>query len=135
MIIRTNPDVGYMDESMFEAFAFTQVIRADKTIYLSGVAPLTGKPGELQIIGTGDMAAQVTFVLDILERCLESEGVGWPELVAVTVYATDIDALAAEAPLFAKRFGSYAPTSTWVEVRKLIHPDQLIEITAIAVIP
>jgi 2-iminobutanoate/2-iminopropanoate deaminase len=134
MITRTNPDVGYMDESMFETFAFTQVIRADKTIYLSGIAPLIGSPDDLQIVGAGDIAAQVTFVLDILERCLESEGAGWEQLVAVTVYATDIEGLAAEAPLFAKRFGSYTPTSTWVEVRKLIHPEQLIEITAIAVV-
>jgi len=133
MITRTNPDVGYMDDSVFEAFAFTQIVRADKTIYLSGIAPLTGTADSMQIVGAGDMAAQVTFVLDILERCLENEGVGFEQLVAVTVYATDIGALAAEAPLFAKRFATFAPTSTWVEISKLIHPDQLIEITAIAV--
>jgi enamine deaminase RidA (YjgF/YER057c/UK114 family) len=133
MITRTNPDIGYLDQDVFETLGFTQVIRADGTVYLSGIAPLTGKVDGLEIVGAGDMADQISFVLDILERCLTSEGLGFEQLVAVTVYVTDIEALAAQGSLLQKRFGSYTPTSTWVEVRKLIHPEQLIELTAIAV--
>jgi enamine deaminase RidA (YjgF/YER057c/UK114 family) len=135
MITRTNPDVGYLDQEVFEALGFTQVIRADNTVYLSGIAPLTGKPDGLQIVGSGDLAEQVTFVLDVLERCLASEGLTFEHMVAVTVYVTDIDALVAEAPLFTKRYGAHTPTSTWVEIAKLVHPEQQIEITAIAVGP
>ncbi len=132
-IVRSNPAVGYLDDDVFETLGFTQVVRAGQTVYLSGVAPLTGGVADLQIVAPGDMAGQVGFVLDVLERCLEHEGLGWRELVAVTVYATDIEALAAQAPTIAQRFGAFTPTSTWVEVRKLVHPEQLIEITGIAV--
>jgi enamine deaminase RidA (YjgF/YER057c/UK114 family) len=53
-------------------------------------------------------------------------------MVAVTVYATDMPALMTTAEYFAKRFGSAPPSSTWVGVTELAHPDQLVEITAIA---
>jgi enamine deaminase RidA (YjgF/YER057c/UK114 family) len=53
-------------------------------------------------------------------------------LVAVTVHATDMPALMASAEIFAKRFGAAPPSSTWVGVTELAHPDQLVEITATA---
>jgi 2-iminobutanoate/2-iminopropanoate deaminase len=79
------------------------------------------------------MEAQVLFLMDILERCLESENQTLENLVAVTVYATDVPALMATAELFAKRFGAAPPTSTWLGVTALAHPDQLVELTATAV--
>jgi enamine deaminase RidA (YjgF/YER057c/UK114 family) len=41
-------------------------------------------------------------------------------------------ALMASAEIFAKRFGAAPPSSTWVGVTELAHPDQLVEITATA---
>jgi 2-iminobutanoate/2-iminopropanoate deaminase len=133
VITRNNPDVGYMDESTFETLGFSQVVRAGATVYYSGIAPFTGAPPEFTVIGTGSMEQQVTFCMDILERCLESESQTLENLVAVTVYATDMPALMATADLFAKRFGAAPPSSTWLGTTALAHPDQLVEITATAV--
>ncbi len=133
MIVRNNPEVGYVDESTFELLGFSQVVRAKDTVYYSGIAPFTGAPPEFTVIGTGSMEAQVLFLMDILERCLESEHQTLENLVAVTVYATDVPALMATAELFAKRFGAAPPSSTWVGVTALAHPDQLVELTATAV--
>jgi 2-iminobutanoate/2-iminopropanoate deaminase len=133
MITRSNPDVGYMDESAFALLGFSQVVRADKTVYYSGIAPFTGAPPEFTVIGTGSMEEQVLFCMDILERCLESEGQMLANLVAVVVYATDMPALMATADIFAKRFGDAPPSSTWLGTTALAHPDQLVEITATAV--
>jgi enamine deaminase RidA (YjgF/YER057c/UK114 family) len=132
VITRNNPDVGYMDESTFALLGFSQVVRADGTVYYSGIAPFTGAPPEFTVIGTGSMEDQVLFCLDVLERCLESEMQSLDNLVAVTVYATDMPALMATAEIFAKRFGAAPPSSTWVGVTELAHPDQLVEITATA---
>ncbi|PXW95304.1 RidA family protein [Mycolicibacterium moriokaense] len=132
MITRNNPDVGYVDESTFAALGFSQVVRADETVYYSGIAPFTGAPPDFTVIGVGSMEEQVLFCLDVLERCLESEGQSLQNMVAVTVYATEMPALMATAEHFAKRFGSAPPSSTWVGVTELAHPDQLVEITAIA---
>ncbi|MBB5163832.1 RidA family protein [Mycobacterium sp. AZCC_0083] len=132
MITRNNPDVGYMDESTFALLGFSQVVRADGTVYYSGIAPFVGAPPEFTVIGTGSMEDQVLFCLDVLERCLESEMQSLDNLVAVTVYATDMPASMATAEVFAKRFGAAPPSSTWVGVTELAHPDQLVEITATA---
>ena len=35
MITRSNPDVGYIAEEVFQTYAFTQNIRAGNTLYLS----------------------------------------------------------------------------------------------------
>ena len=133
MISRNNPDVGYMDDSTFALLGFSQVVRADCTVYYSGIAPFTGAPPEFTVIGTGSMEDQVLFCLDILERCLESEKQTLDNLVAVAVYATDMPALMATAEIFAKRFAAAPPSSTWVGVTELAHPDQLVEVTATAV--
>jgi enamine deaminase RidA (YjgF/YER057c/UK114 family) len=132
VITRNNPDVGYMDEATFALLGFSQVVRADDTVYYSGIAPFTGAPPEFTVIGTGSMEDQVLFCLDVLERCLESEMQSLDNLVAVMVYATDMPALMTTAEIFAKRFGAAPPSSTWVGVTELAHPDQLVEITATA---
>jgi enamine deaminase RidA (YjgF/YER057c/UK114 family) len=132
VITRNNPDVGYIDESTFALLGFSRIVRADTTVYYSGIAPFTGASPEFTVIGKGSMEEQVLFILEILERCLESEKQTLENLVSVTVYATDITALMAIADIFAKRFVSAPPTSTWVGVTALAHPDQLVEITATA---
>jgi 2-iminobutanoate/2-iminopropanoate deaminase len=133
VITRSNPEVGYVDESTFAVLGFSQVVRADSTVYYSGIAPFTGAPPDFTVVGIGSMDEQVLFCLDVLERCLESEGQSLDNLVAVTVYATDMPALMATADLFAKRFGNAPPSSTWLGTTALAHPDQLVEITATAV--
>jgi len=133
VITRNNPDVGYVDESTFALLGFSQVVRAGSTVYYSGIAPFTGAPPEFTVMGTGSMEEQVLFCLDILERCLESEDQSLVNMVSVAVYATDMPALMATADIFAKRFGAAPPSSTWVGVTELAHPDQLVEITATAV--
>jgi 2-iminobutanoate/2-iminopropanoate deaminase len=133
MITRSNPDVGYLDESSFEALGFTQIVRTGDTVYVSGIAPFQGAIPQHTVIGRGSMREQVEFVIDVLERCLASENLTLDALVAVTVYATDMPALMDTVDVFVKRFGDAPPTSTWVGVTALADPDQLVEITATAV--
>jgi enamine deaminase RidA (YjgF/YER057c/UK114 family) len=130
LITRTNPDVGYVDESTFASLGFSQVVRANDTVYYSGIAPFTAAPPEFNVIGTGSMEPQVLFLMDILERCLESESQTLENLAAVTVDAADVPALMATAEIFAKKFGVAPPTSTWLGVTALAHPDQVVELTA-----
>ena len=42
-----------------------------------------GKP-----VCQGDVAGQTTFILDILKKLLEAEGLTYGNLVAITIYAT-----------------------------------------------
>ena len=134
MIQRSNPDVGYMADDVFEAYAFTQTIRTKTHLYLSGIAPLRGSNDDIELVGEGDIRAQVGFCLDVLKACLEAEGVGLERWVAHTVYGTDMQELHKAADIFVDVFSEYPPTSTWVEIKGLFVPGQMVEVTGFAVL-
>ena len=73
-ISHSNPDVGYIDPTMFKKLGLTQNVWADNTLYLSGIAPFTGGDPEFIVHGIGSMKEQTVFILDILEKLLEAEG-------------------------------------------------------------
>ncbi|MER7502704.1 Rid family hydrolase [Nonomuraea pusilla] len=123
----------YLGASVFDAFAFTQTVVAGDTVHLSGMTPLRGEAGALELVCPGDLRGQTEFELDILRRSLEQAGARLADVVALTVYTTDIDGLTAHADLFRACFGAAPPAATWVQVQRLLHPGQLVEITATAV--
>ena len=134
MLKRSNPDIGYMAEDVFKAYAFTQTIRTGNHIYLSGIAPLRGNNANIELVGPGDIRAQVRFCLEVLQRCLAAEGAGLQNWVAHTVYGTDMTELHKAADIFVEVFGKHPPTSTWVEIKGLFVPGQMVEITGFAVV-
>ena len=134
MITRSNPDVGYIADEVFQTYAFTQNIKAGNTLYLSGVTPLKGDLENVEVVGAGDMRAQVAQTLEIVKRCLAAEGATFKNWVAQTVYTTNMVELQKTADVFREAFGGYPPTSTWVEIKGLFHPEQMIEISGIAIL-
>ena len=134
MITRSNPDVGYMADDVFEAYAFTQTIRTNTHLYLSGIAPLRGPNDNVELVGPGDIREQVRFCLDVLQGCLKAEGVGLDRWVAHTVYGTDMQELHKAADIFVDVFSEFPPTSTWVEIKGLFVPGQMVEVTGFAVL-
>ncbi|WP_334180706.1 RidA family protein [Pseudomonas nitroreducens] len=134
MIKRYTPVVGYLDQDVFDAFAFHQSVRAGDTLYLSGIAPLQGSLETLELVGEGDIGAQLDYILAVLDRCLLADGLERRHLVAWNFYTTDIRALTEVLPdRLAPWLGIHRPTSTTLEVQAMLHPAQQLEITAIAV--
>lgn len=134
MITRSTPEIGYLGQDVFEAFAFHQSVRAGDTLYLSGIAPLRGSLDSLELVGEGDIGAQLDFVLEILDHCLQAEGLERRHLVAWTLYTTDIQALSAVIPSrLGPWVGAHRPSSTTLEIQAMIHPAQQLEVTAIAI--
>ncbi len=80
------------------------------------------------------MRAQVEWTLEVLKRCLAAQGATFRNWVVQTVYTTNIAELAKTADVFRRVFGEYTPTSTWVEIKGLFHPQQMVEINGIAVL-
>lgn len=134
MITRKNPDVGYLGEDVFAGYAFTQNIRTQSHLYLSGIAPVRGSNDNIELVGEGDIRAQVRFCLDVLQGCLAAESVSIENWVAHTVYGTDMSELHKTADIFVDVFGKHPPTSTWVEIKGLFVPGQMVEITGFAVL-
>ena len=134
VIKRCNPEVGYLAEDVYQQFSFSQMIRAGSTLYLSGVGPFTTSAGNLKLVGEGDARAQLEWVLEVIKRCLAAEGATFRNWVAQTVYTTSIADLEPAADSFRRVMGEHTPTSTWVEVKGLFHPQQVVEISGVAVL-
>jgi enamine deaminase RidA (YjgF/YER057c/UK114 family) len=63
----------------------------------------------------------------------EAAGATLADIVKTNTYVTDIDEFFKHVDVRMEYFGAL-PTSTTVEVRKLAHPDLLVEVEAIAVV-
>lgn len=132
MITFSNPDIGYFEQDLFDAFSFSQIAETEHMVFFSGVAPLKGGLADLQLIGSNS-SEQLSFVLDIIEKCLKHSNLEKKNIIAWTFYTTDIQEFAANAsPVLNQWLEGHKPTSTTVEVSGLIHPEQTIEITVIA---
>jgi enamine deaminase RidA (YjgF/YER057c/UK114 family) len=78
------------------------------------------------------MRAQIQQVGENLKAALESVGATLADLVKTTTFVTDIDEFFKHVGVRMEYFRAL-PTSTTVEVRRLSHPDFLVEVEAIAV--
>jgi len=111
-------------------------------LFLSGVGPR--KKGSKEIPGVsldegGNVTAycietQCRSVFDNVRHVLEASGVGWGDLVDVTVFLTNMDDdFEAYNKVYAEYFANNQPCRTTVEINKLPTPIA-IELKCIAVI-
>ena len=84
--------------------------------------------------GDGDLRAQSEWALEVIRRLLEAEGATFRNWIAQTVYPTDMAELVKVANVFTPFSQEHSPTSTWIEVKALFHPQQMVEISGIAVL-
>ncbi len=90
----------------------------------AGVAP-DGRVGE----GIEEQSAIVyRNIATILEQC----GMGWENLVKVTIFLTDPDHIEAWRAEQKKALGDVVPASTLLVVSRLARPEFLVEVEAIA---
>jgi 2-iminobutanoate/2-iminopropanoate deaminase len=85
------------------------------------------------VVGKGDMRLQIRQVGENLKAALAAAGASLSDLVKTTTYVTDIDEFFKHVDVRMEYFGAALPTSTTVEVRRLAHPDFLVEVEALAV--
>ena len=86
-------------------------------------------------VGQGDMAAQTRQGLENIQQVLKSVGGTMADIVKVTVFVTDVGSVDQIHQVRAEFFTRPYPASTLVQVARLIDPEWLIEIEAVAVIP
>lgn len=86
------------------------------------------------IVGHSDMRAQVRQVGENVLAALAAAGAKASDMVMTTTYVTDIDEFFKHVDVRTEMFGPEPPTSTTVEVRRLSHPDLMVEMSAVAVV-
>jgi len=117
------------------AFGFTQaelVEGASRVLVLSGQGPVAAD-GTPQYVG--DLPAQVSLCLDNIETVLGEAGMALGNVVRISVFTTDVDAMMGAWGDLTKRFAAAGvqPTSTLVGVTRLAFPEMMVEIEATAV--
>lgn len=115
-----------------EALGFNQgelVEGQTRTLYCSGQTAMTadGRPEH-----DGDMAGQLALSLDNLEAVLAEAGMTLANLVRLTVYTTDVDALFPHYGILVSRLPG-RPATTMLGVTRLAIPGQMVELEGTAV--
>jgi len=88
-----------------------------------------------EVIGVGDMRAQIAQVGENLRLALASAGATLNDLVRTCTFTTDIDEFFRHPDLRDQIFGPALPTSTTIGVSRLSDPRFLVEIEAFAMLP
>lgn len=90
---------------------------------------------EGNIVGEGDLRAQVIACMNNLKTAMDAVGATWEDIVKRTVYATTLGEPGTIARAIVEVTGNVqAPAQTMVKVAGLALPELLVEIEATAVI-
>ena len=87
------------------------------------------------VVGAGDMRAQVRQVLENIRAVLIGIGGEMTDILALTQYVTDIAAFMQAGDIRREFFSPPYPVTTTIEVAALYRPELVAEITAVAEIP
>jgi enamine deaminase RidA (YjgF/YER057c/UK114 family) len=100
-------------------------------VFMSG---MTARDTDGRVVGAGDIEKQTRQVCENLKRAAEEAGGTLNDIVRVDVFVRNIEHFDAIHRVRGEYFAAPAPASTMLEVSKMVSPDMLIEITAIAII-
>jgi 2-iminobutanoate/2-iminopropanoate deaminase len=89
-----------------------------------------GPDGEL--VGEGDMTAQSERVFEILGAILGTHGATFADVINIRTYVTDMDRIREFALVRRRHLTGDPPTSTTVEVSRLVMPGALVEVEVMA---
>ena len=106
------------------------VAQSQSMIFISGQL---ARDSAGNIVGVRDMRAQIRQVGENLKVALEAAGATLADLVKTTTFVTDIDEFFRHVDIRDEYLGVSLPASTTIEVRRLSHPDLMVEIEAVAV--
>ena len=120
-------------EGLAEPFShYTDAVRVGDLLFVSGCVAVDATGS---VVGEGDVVAQARQVFTNIGLCLAAVGAGFGDVAKVTTFLTNIDDRARINAVREEFFGSARPASTLVEVSRLVLPELLIEVEAIARVP
>jgi 2-iminobutanoate/2-iminopropanoate deaminase len=109
---------------------YSQAIRANGFLYVSGQVALDPKTGEM--VGA-DIGQQTQRTLENVKGIVEAAGSKMTHVVKTTVFLKDMNEFAAMNEVYARYFPSAPPARSTVQVARL-PKDALVEIEVIAIL-
>lgn len=95
---------------------YSQAVRANGFVFLSGQIPLDPSTGKLV---EGDIEAQTRQVMKNLEAVLVAAGTSFAKVVRATIYLTDLGDFARVNAVYGERFPEHPPARATVQVSAL----------------
>ena len=95
---------------------YSQAVKVDNTVYLSGQIPLI--PGKMELV-TGDIAAQIRRVFDNLKAVALAAGGDLKHVVKLNVFLTDLSHFPTVNEIMAEYFSQPYPARAAIGVAAL----------------
>lgn len=106
---------------------YCRVLKAGDHVYVTGTAPV-GSDG--RTFAPGDAYSQARRCFEIIQTSLSKLDVPLSKVVRTRMFVTDISRWKEFGKAHAEFFKEHPPTTSMIEVRKLIDSDMLIEVEA-----
>ena len=109
---------------------YCRALRVGPLVHVTGTAPVDSDGG---VFAPGDAYAQARRSLEIIASTLAELGLEMDAVVRTRMFVADIDRWREVGRAHREAFEGHPPTTTMVEVNRLIDPEFLVEIEADAV--
>jgi len=86
-----------------------------------------------KIVAVGDVYGQTVQTIHNIENALKRLGMGLENVVRTRIYLTQIDRWEEMAKAHAEFFGEVHPATSLIGISRLVDPEMLVEIEAVAV--
>jgi enamine deaminase RidA (YjgF/YER057c/UK114 family) len=110
---------------------YARAVHVGDTVYVSGT---TATDASGNIVGVGNMYEQTVQTIKNIQSALERLGLTLDHVVRTRIYVTDIDRWEEAGKAHAEFFGQTHPATSLVAVTRLVNPEMLIEMEAVAVV-
>ena len=102
-------------------------------VFIAGMTSRSEK--DASPVHPGDMRAQLRQVCENIGRALRAVAADFSDVVKTTTFTADVDEFRRVIDERFKYFKRDLPTGALIGVKRLAHPDLMVEIEAMAVIP
>lgn len=110
---------------------YSRAVQAGSEVHVSGT---TATDDDGRVVGKDDPYEQTKQALRNIESALQETDASLEDVVRTRLFVTNIDEWEAIGDAHSDVFGDIRPTTSMVEVNRLIDPALVVEIEAIAIV-